>query len=395
MHVKVLSIIINGGCKVKKTKRVVSLLLVCILAIGMTFATGCSKKESDAAGTLVVTVGDQKVYLDEIMYYIFAVEATGASYDAAYQQYYGSSYWDMEYSEGVTMRDQSKQYVMDTAIMYEILYGKAVEAGYALTDEEKTANQTKVTELLTNITEEQLKVTGFTEEVLLKTLEKVVVGEKYYNELIEGFDIDDQAITDTVNYEDYRQYDTEYLFVPTSSLDASYNKVDLSEDEKKAALDSITAALEKVNAGEEFSALAEADTKLSTDALNFVYGDTNAETAYQDAAITLENDAYSTDIVETDYGYYIIKMVNNSSTESYDEAVSAAISTAEQDAFNAEYENIKKDYATTINTEVWDTIVMGKTTLVVAATDSTTSDTSDTTDESTTDTNTSTETTAE
>ena len=381
----------------KKSKRIMSILLVFLLAMGMTFATGCSKK-ADSTGALVVTVGDDKIYMNEMMYYIYAVESTGASYDQAYQQYYGSSYWDMEYSEGVTMRDQTKKYVMDTAIMYDILYDKAVADGFKMTDEEKTKNQTNTDAILKAITPEQLKITGFTEDLLMKTQEKLVVGEKYYTKLVDGFDIDDQAITDTIKFEDNKQYDTEYLFIPTTSYDANYKAVALPDDKKKAALDSITAALTKVKAGEEFSAITAADTTITTDTLNFVYGDTNAETSYQDAAIALENDAYTTNIVETDLGYYIIKMVNNASTETYDKAVKTAISAAEEKAFNAEYEKIKKDYTTTINTNVWDPIVMGQTTLIATATtdtiDAATTDAA-TTDTTTTDTTTDTTTTTE
>ena len=350
----------------KKTKRVVSLLLVFLLAIGMTFATGCTKK-SDPAGTLAVTIGDKKIYLNEMMYYIYAVEASGASYDQAYQQYYGSSYWDMEYSEGITMREQSKKYVMDTAIMYEILYDKSVAAGNTLTAEEKTANQTNVDNLFKNISDEQLKITGFTEEIVLKILEKLTIGEKYYKKLVDGFAIDDQAITDTIKYDDYRQYNTEYLFIATSSLDEANKAVAFSAKDKQVALDSITAALVEVKAGKDFAAITEADTTIKTSTVNFVYGDTKAEVGYEDAAKVLENGKYTTDIVETNLGYYVIKMVDNKSTESYDAAVASAIAVEEEKAFNAEYEIIKKDYTTTINNKVWDPIVMGETTLVPAA----------------------------
>ena len=57
----------------KKTKRVMSFLLIGVLALGMAFTTACSKK-ADTTSSLVVTVGDNEVYLDEMMYYIYAVE---------------------------------------------------------------------------------------------------------------------------------------------------------------------------------------------------------------------------------------------------------------------------------------------------------------------------------
>jgi foldase protein PrsA len=368
MHVKIHDIaqvfILNGGSKVKKTRRIMSLLLVCVLAIGMTLTTGCSKKDKATTSPVVVTVGDKEIQLNEMMYYIYAVETTGASYDAAYQSYYGTSYWDMEYSEGVTMREQTKKYVMDTAVMYEILYEKALAAGYTMTDEEKTEAESNADQIMTNITEEQLKVTGFTKDVLTKVQEKLIVGEKYYNELAEGYDINEDEIKSGIKAEDYKQYDTEYLFVPTQTYDANYQPVVLTDEEKEAALTSIKNALDKVKAGEEFSAIAEADTTLQNSTVNFVYGDTNAETAYQDAAIKLDNDAVTNDIVETSLGYYIIKMVNNNSTESYDAAVDEAIKAKQQEAFDADYENIKKEYTITVNDAEWDKIVMGQTTII-------------------------------
>jgi foldase protein PrsA len=371
---------------VKKTKRVVSVLLLFLLAIGMTLTTGCSKK-TDTAGVLAVTVNDQKIYMDEMMYYIYTVEQTGASYDQVYQQYYGTSYWDMEYSEGVAMRDQAKIYVMDNAIMYEILYEKAVEAGYSLTDAELTENKSNAAQILEKVTDEQLQITGFTQKVLLKVLEKLVVGGKYYTELVDGFDIDDQAITATIVTDDYRQYNTEYLFIPTTSYDENYNPVVVSDEEKATALDSMKAALEKVKTGEEFSAIVTEDTSITTKSMNFMYNDNNIETPYKDIAITLENDTYTPDVVETEYGYYIIKMLDNNSTESYDAAVEAAITAEEDKAFTAQYDILKKDYTTTINAEVWDPIVLGDTTLAKTenTTESSTESTIDSTTEGTTD----------
>jgi len=367
---------------VKKSKRIVSLLLVFLLAIGMTFATGCSKKDA-STGALVVTVGDNKIYMNEMMYYIYDAEAQGASYEAMAQQYYGTSYWDIPVSEGVTMRDKTKGSLIDNAIQIEILYEKAVDAGKTLTEKEITANKTSIKSALKSFTKEQLKLTGFTEKSLLKTINKLTLAGKYNTELVDGFDIDDKAITDGISIEDNRQYNTEYLFIPTTTYDASYKAVAKTDEEKKAALNSITAALEKVKAGEEFSAITKADTTITTSTLNFVYGDKKAESAYQEAAITLKNDAYTTDIVETESGYFIVKMVDNNSTESYDKAVADAISAAEQEAFTTEYDKMKKDYTTTINTKFWDTVILGQTT-IVATTNASTTDAA-TTDAATTD----------
>lgn len=354
----------------KKTKKVLSLLLISTLAVGMTFMTGCSQKE-DPAKSVVVTVNDKDIYLNEMMYYIMPVESSGAQYEAAYQQYTGTSYWDQKDPNdpnGKTIREQAKDYVMNTAELYAILYDKAVKDNYTLTDDEKTQADTNADQILTSISKDQLKVTGFTKELLSQVQQKMTLAGKYYTDLIDGFDIDDDGIKATIKREDYKQYKTEFLFVPTTKLDESYKSVELTEDEKTAAKATITAALDKVKAGEEFSAIKSADDKLTTSTLDFVLDDGTAEKAYQEAAVALEKDAFTKDIVETDTGFYIIKMVDNNASDAYDKAVTEAISKAEQDAFDAEYEKIKKEYTITVNSKVWDPIVIGKTTIIEPST---------------------------
>lgn len=365
----------------KKTKRIMSMALASIIALGMIFATGCSKKEVSTADSLVVTVNDQKVYLDEMMYYIYAMEANVNQYEELYQQYYQKSYWDMEIEEGVTVRDQVKDYIMDTAVMYTILYDKAVSEGYKLTDEEKTTAEENATALLEQISEEQLKITGFTKDSLIEVQEKLALGEKYYNTIIEGLEIDEDAVKKTINKEDYRQFNTEYLFVSTVTFDEKYNQVDLSDDEKAAAKKVITSALEKAKSGTELSDIASElstdDITVTTNTLNFVKDDGSADEAYQTAAILLENGDVADGIVETDTGYYVIKMVDNNNTESYDKAVSEAITNAQNDAFTAKYEEIKKDYTITENDEVWGPLVMGTITIVQTKSDDSSKDSTD------------------
>lgn len=357
----------------KKSKRIISKALVLILVIGMIFATGCSKKDkTTTANQLAVTVGDQKIYMDEMMYYIYAMEANGEQYEQLYQQYYGTSYWDTEVEEGITIRDQMKDYVMDTAVMYAILYDKAVAEGYTLTEEEETTAKTNAESVLSQISEEQLAITGFTTESLTAVQEKLAIGERYYTDLVEGFDIDDQALTDSISKEDNRQYDTEYLVVPTVTYDESYQQVALTEEEIAAAKDVITSALEQAKAGDAFADIATAlstdDITVSTSTLNFVKDDGSAEESYQEAALALENDEIADGIIETETALYVVKMVDNNSTETYDAAVEEAIATAENDAFTVKYDEIKAEYTITENADVWDAIVMGETTLVETTT---------------------------
>lgn len=361
----------------RKLKKGMSLMLVFILALSMTLATGCSKKEDDnkVSKQLAVTVDDKKIYMDDMMYYIYLVELQGNQYDEMYKAYFGTGYWDTEYEEGVTIREKMKSYIMDTVVMNEILYDKAIAEKYELTDEEVKTTKENTATMLENVTEDQLKITGFTEDKLLDIQEKLAIAYRYQTDIIDAFDIDDAAITATISKEDNRQYNTEYMLFPTTTTDASGASVAMSDADKKTALKNATAALEKAKAGTAFADIIAKYDGSTTNPLNFVAGDQTADAAYETAALKLKNDEYS-EIVETDAGYYVIKMTDNNSTESYDTAVSNAITTEETTQFNAAYEKMKADYKITVNEKVWDTIVLGNittaaTTKDAPATDST------------------------
>lgn len=343
----------------KKSKRIISKLLIVTLIAGMMFAAGCSKKTS-STGDLVVTINDEKLYMQDMMYFIFALESQGQTN----AQYY-PGYWDMEVSKGVTVRDQTKQSVMDAAVMWEILYLKAKDAKYSLTDDEKKTLKTNVDSVMTSLKDkkEQLELTGFTTENLTKALEKLQVAGKYYQSVIDGLNIKEDDVKATIDRDKYREYDTEYLLAATTKYENS-KTVELSDKEKAAAKASIDKALTEAKAGKSFADIAKEDTTLTTSTLNFVKDDQKAPEEYQTAALKLKNDGITESVVETSYGYFIIKMKDNNSSASYDTAVKDAVTKAQDDAFTTKYENeIKKDYKITVNQKVWDKVVMGETTI--------------------------------
>ena len=234
----------------KKSKKIITRLLVMALTAGMIFAAGCSKKTDS---TLVVTVNDEKLTMQDMMYFIYAMEAQGQMY----AQYY-PTYWDMEYSEGVTMRDQMKTSVMDAAVMWDILYQKSKEAGNTLTDEEKTSIETDVESIMTSLKddEERLKLTGFTKENLIKAQEKLQLADKYYQTVLDDLTVKEDEIKAGIDKETYRQYDTEYLYAATSKYNESYQLEELTDEEKAAAKDAIEQALKDVQAGKAFADIA-------------------------------------------------------------------------------------------------------------------------------------------
>ena len=124
------------------------------------------------------------------------------------------SFWDSPYDEsGATMRDFYKDYVMNSAIQYGVLYQEAVKAGLELSEEEKAENAKFIDDFLDVASAELLERTGFTKEKLTETLEFMGLAEKYYDTMTESFEISEESVAAEIKKEDYKEYSTEYLYL--------------------------------------------------------------------------------------------------------------------------------------------------------------------------------------
>ncbi len=292
----------------------------------------------------IITLDDEKYHLDDLTYYFYNVESYYDTFDQYYASF-GASYWDQAGSNGQTIRETAKLDAVNTAIYTEIMYSEAVAAGYTLTEEENKQIEEDITGILyeQGLSTEQIKENGFTAEYLKENLGKAALIRRYKEDIIDTLGVDADAITAGVAKDEYRQYDFEYLFISTQTTDDAGTSVAMDDASKKAAYDKIQAQYDKAKDTEDWSTLiAEDEKELSHNTTN-ILEDTEKETNYADFseefrawAKGLENDSVS-DIFEDEKGYYIVRMLDNNSTESYDQAVETAITQAEETAFQEKY----------------------------------------------------------
>lgn len=355
------------------------MLLLCFILLHTVIYQGCSNKETPLStneiqnleksmeATLVFSVNQTDVFMDKMLYYITYYESLGA-YQAEYNEYYygQTEFWDTEDDNGITMRESLKNSSIDTAIRFEILADQALKTGITLTESEKNENQSNAENFLSQLTEEQKAKSGITTSGVAKALDTISLGIKFSDKIKEGLSIDESVISKSIKKEDYKEYETEYLYLSTTTYDADLKPLEPSKEEKKQQLSYMEQALEKANSGIEFSVIktemAE-QISLTNTTRDFIQGSEVVESAYQDASMALKNGEIS-DIIQGEYGYYIIKMIDNSFTKSYDAALEEATTKAMNDAYLNAYEEIKKEYSITTNTNYWDSLVMGDITLL-------------------------------
>lgn len=349
--------------QVKKNDRVVSSKILTIAsAVFVVILVGTLLFDQFYERTYL-TIDGEKYKLHDLAYYFYTVET---QYDYL-NQMFGGSYWDMVYDEstGTTVRDMAKDDAIDSAVRYEILYKEAVSEGYTLTDEEISSVESEVTSLLDEqLTEEIIDKNNFTKEYLTDAVGKTDLVSRYRQDKIDAMDIDDAAIKDGINFDDYRQYNIEYLYVTTDTTDADGNTVTMSDEEKATAKDKIDALYAKAKTTKDWSTLvSEDDTSSVYKTDNFIETDTTYADDMEALIMGMENDAIS-DVYEADDGYYVIRMLDNNSSESYDSAVEDAITTAEDDAFNDYYATVVEKHDYSINESALKSLTMGTVTLV-------------------------------
>lgn len=312
---------------------------LCCLLIGIILmTTGCSGKYPEP-DSLVLTVDNSKVYMNEMMYHVMLEKLQGDLY-ASFLGGETEDYWEMKADNGKTMREAAKDQAMENAVKYELFYQMAKEDNYSLTEEEKNASAAKVENIIKNVPSEQLEEYGLTKEKLGEIQDKITAATDYYNKYIETM-IDKDAIKAGINAEAYEQYDIEYIYGNTEQKDLVLNLLDTA------------------NAKADFSELVK-NTGLNSGKLTFLKGDnTFGEEDNLEGVITSMEAGSVSGLVETVKGYYIIKLKNNTSTSEYDKAVKEAIDTALSQVFDKNFEKLKEDHDIKVNNKVWKKVVIG------------------------------------
>lgn len=333
-------------------------------------------------------VGDEKLYQDEMMYYVQQTEQQATMMDSIYQQIYGSSYWDYTNEDGTTGREKAQTSIEDEMVMDEILYLEGKDS-VTLSDEDKTTADETAKEAFEAIQSSDARKYSITLDKYKQVCERKAVADQYKQVLIDGFDIDDEAIKEGVDKDQYRQYDVKYYSISVEKPETTEKDADTEEDAAEDTASEDTSAADDEKAEEEYQKnLADAKTKLQSikdeiDAgksfeevsetaskagitlhIDSITGVTKADPSFEDAICEeiykMENGDVS-EVLEAEDGCYLFEMVDNNSTEAFDKEVQSQISDEEQSRFKTEYTDVLfPKYDVQINSKLWDNYTLGK-----------------------------------
>ena len=204
----------------------ISIITLLLLIFNISLAlVGCGKNN------VVVEINNTKLTLDDFLYDIYLIEQERYVWNNKYKEGLGVDYWDYEY-EGVAMKQLAKDTIMTRVILYNILSNQAKKEGYALSKDELITIEANVDKLIASMSAKELKGTGMDRDILIKAYNKLSLGDKYYSAVTDGFEIDKEAIQSKISSDEYREYQTECLFIPTAEV--SYQSITPYSEEELA-----------------------------------------------------------------------------------------------------------------------------------------------------------------
>lgn len=330
----------------RKTKKllVLTLLATCLF-------TGCGKddnlknssNDSTVSGSsisngnveTILKVGDEKISLGEFNIYI---EMAIAEFSM-----FSDEIWSMDMGDGQTFSDYMKEQIVEQIRQVKVCYAKAVEQKLELSEEEKEEAEENVKDYMDSLENDYKNTKGITEDIV----RKVIMENMYVNKL---FDKITASVDTKVSDDEAHQTTTYNLQFTTIELDedgdyltdedGNYKYV--SDDEKKALKEQADKALKELRDGADIQEIAE---KYSVDDFSgeYTYGKGEADEIYEQTSSGLKDGEIS-DVIETEYGYNIVKMIAEEDEDAIEDKKEEIINQRKNDRFNDYYNEWVTEY---------------------------------------------------
>lgn len=287
----------------------------------------------------------EKVSSAEAAIYVYNAEASYAVVAEYYERYLGVDFWSLEYDNGLTVSETVKADVFKNLVMMNIFYRLAVERGMSLNSLENEFCKCEADAYWSMVSETENL--GFTYDDVLSLYKKQLLAELIYESEAAKSEIDENAVIESIDKEACISYEVEYLCARRESAKDGFS-AEVSE------------ALSEIDNDDSFLEFAEANPDLGVMYFltTFTAADENVDRAIINAVSQLEVGEMS-NVIETDYGLFLMRLIDNTDTCAYDETVKKALYEARTKAYKIVYDEMYNLAEYEINVDYWDSLALG------------------------------------
>ncbi len=273
--------------------------LCCAIILTVALLAGCG---NGLDKNTVVSINGENISTGVFDCYMYFVKNTIISSGGEDTE----EYWNTFEIEGKKAGDVVKETTLKNVIEYTLLAQKAVEMGADNSEKMKEEQRKLYIEQIFEGNEEnylaRIEELGFTDEDFSTVIMNDYLSGEYYSS-VDKPEVTDEQIKEYYNKNYYR---AQHILIAVS------NYANDSTDGQAEALEKAKEVKAKLDNGESFEALLQQyneDTAMTGNEDGYVFTKDTMPKNFFDAVAELEVDGIS-DIVETDFGYHIIKRVD-------------------------------------------------------------------------------------
>ena len=317
------------------------ILIMCIMMI---FLTGCSEKKTKIvlhtgfAKNEVFRIEEMSCSLPEMMMYLTTTQSR-------YEKVYGERIWDTNL-EGVTLEENMKDMVLAQLSQIKAMNLLAIQEQVELSEEEKSKVKEAAEAFYETLSKEERRVLGVDKDLIERLYWEYAIANKVYYHIIKDVNpevSDDEARTITVDH----------ILIKTYSLNENNEKVEYDSEKKHEAFLRAQEVLAKAQSGVSFDSLIATYNEDDQSQYSFRKGEMNI--GFETTAFNLGKGEIS-DIVETEYGYHIIKCITTFNREETDANKNVIVEKKREEIFEDRYSQFAANLTKAVNEDLWEEI---------------------------------------
>lgn len=342
--------------------------------LAATAVTGCSGSINTDA--VVATVGDDEITLGVANFYARMTQGQYETYYASMMGTTGDAMWTQEAGEDQTYEESVKDGLLENLENMYLISQHAADYEVSLTEEEEDAIAEAAAQFDEDNTDEAKEtVSGYRKDIE-EFLRLATIQTKMDSKMREGVD-------EEVSDEEAAQKAMQYVFFSYTTTDDSGNTTELTDEEKESLKTDAQSLVDRVNAGEDISTVAEELGQTAYD-LTFDSESTSPNEDLIAAVDAFETEGQVTDVIEADDGLYVGRLTSLLDRDATDQKKTSIVEERRQEQYDSLLEEWRNDTDIKVDENVWDKVDFEDTgvTIITSETEETTTDDGSTDDTS-------------
>lgn len=320
-------------------------ILAAIMMTSILF-TGCKEVEKDTEVVFTSEfVADEVFRIDSKSCFLPEIKVYLKTSQAQYESVFGNEIWSKDIG-GRTLGDDIKSNILARLAQIKVMNLLAEKYELSLSEEQEKKVQEAARSYISELSDDEIERMGISRDIISDMYREYALACAVYDEITKD-------VNPEISDDEARTISVKDILIKTYSLDSKGEKVPYTQSQKREALLKASSALNEINAGGDFDDIA---AKYNEDKeVNYSFGKGVMPETFEEAAFNLNTDQVS-QIVETDYGYHIIKCVSTFDKEQTDVNKQRIVQERKNEVFTQVYSEFVKTLYSNLNEELWESV---------------------------------------